>query len=264
MKRMGMALLLAGLSGFSAMGYGENLSGVCMVSRSHNSLRNLDTADLLLHRTGCDNEEHHCGTSENSNIAWSRWSGVSPEALKQEGAVLTGEMRGEAGALRCSGAVHDGILAGKYEFTPNTEFAQKMTALGFDEITTRKQEAFLTLDVTTAWVRQIKDAGVSDLSTNKLMGMKALHVDPEYIRAMSAAGYPELRASKLTEMKAVGVTPERAAEAKSLGFNPSEQELIQMCIFKIDRPFVERMRSKGLNDLTLAKLIKVKIFKLEE
>ena len=37
-----------------------------------------------------------------------------------------------------------------------------------------------------------------------------------------------------------------------------------MSIFKIDRPFVERMRAKGLNDLTLAKLIQVKIFKLED
>ncbi|ADV82194.1 hypothetical protein [Terriglobus saanensis] len=264
MKRMGMALLLVGLSGVSTIGYGETLSGLCMVSSAHNVVRDLDTADLLLHRTGCDNEEYHCGNSENSNIAWSRWSGVSPEALRQEGAVLTAEMKGEAGALRCSGTVHEGILAGKYEFTPNAEFVQKMAAMGFDEITTRKQEGFLTLDVTTGWVRQVKDAGVTELSTNKLMGLRALHVDPEYIRAMAAAGYPELRANKLTEMKAVGVTPEKAAEAKSLGFNPSEQELIQMSIFKIDRPFVERMRSKGLNDLTLAKLIKVKIFKLEE
>jgi hypothetical protein len=81
---------------------------------------------------------------------------------------------------------------------------------------------------------------------------------------MSEAGYPELRAGKLTEMKAVGVTPEKAREAKALGFQPTEQELIQMSIFKVDRPFVERMRARGLTNLTLDKLIKVKIFKLED
>jgi hypothetical protein len=35
-------------------------------------------------------------------------------------------------------------------------------------------------------------------------------------------------------------------------------------IFKIDRPFVERMRARGLKDLTVASLIKIKIFKLED
>jgi len=64
-------------------------------------------------------------------------------------------------------------------------------------------------------------------------------------------------------MKAVGVTPEKVQEAKSLGFQPSEQDLIQMAVFKIDRPFVERMRARGLNDLTLKKLIQIKIFKLD-
>jgi hypothetical protein len=110
----------------------------------------------------------------------------------------------------------------------------------------------------------MKDDGVTELTTGKLMGLRALHVDHDYVRGMAAAGYPELRAGKLTEMKAVGVTPEKAQEAKALGFQPTEQELIQMSIFKIDRPFVERMRAKGLTDLTVAKLIKVKIFKLDE
>jgi hypothetical protein len=106
--------------------------------------------------------------------------------------------------------------------------------------------------------------GVTELSANKLSGLRALHVDADYIHEMAAAGYPELRAGKLTEMKAVGVTPEKAHEAKAMGFQPTEQELIQMSIFKIDRPFVERMRARGLNDMTLAKLIKIKIFKLED
>jgi hypothetical protein len=173
-------------------------------------------------------------------------------------------MNADAGDLVCSGSVHDGVLSGRYQFTPNEGFRTEMASMGFDEITPRKQLGFLMLDVTTAWVKEMKALGVTDLSTGKLMGLRALHVDPEYIRAMSAAGYPELRAGKLTEMKAVGVTPEKAREAKSLGFAPTEQELVQMCIFHIDRPFVEKMRARGLNDLTLEKLIKIKIFKVDE
>lgn len=260
MKRILAAMLFAG---FAMTAYGETLSGLCMISAAHNQVRNTDTAEVLLRRSDCG-EEGHCGTSDNSNIAWSRWAGVSPEQLQQEGTQLHARMNGEPGELSCSGVVHEGVLAGKYEFVPSSMFLQKMSAMGFDGITTQKQEGFLLLDVTTAWVKEIKEAGVTEISTNKLMGMRALHVDPDYIHAMSAAGYPELRANKLIEMKAVGVTPEKVQEAKSLGFHPSEQELIQMSIFKIDRPFVERMRAKGLNDLSLAKLIQVKIFKLDD
>jgi hypothetical protein len=205
-----------------------------------------------------------CSMSSDSNMPWSRWAGVSAAALKQDGAELNAHLMGEAGDMRCFGVAHDGILTGRYEFTANPAFVSAMSSMGFTEMSPSKQQGFLMLDVNTAWVRQMKDAGVTEMTTSKLMGLRALHVDASYVKAMADAGYRELRASKLTEMKAVGVTPEKAREAKALGFQPSEQELIQMSIFKIDRPFVEKMRSKGLTDLTLAKLIKVKIFKVDE
>jgi hypothetical protein len=257
MKMLLTTLLMAG---FATAGCAETLSGLCMVSASHDK----DAAEVVFRSGDCSDDGHNCSMSNNSDIAWARWTGVSPEALKQDGAQLNGLMNGEAGDLRCSGTVHDGVLSGKYNFTPNPAFVQKMASMGFNEITPRKQEGFLMLDVTTLWVQQMKDAGVTEITTNKLMGLRALHVDQSYIRGMSEAGYPELRAGKLTEMKAVGVTPEKAREAKALGFQPTEQELIEMSIFKVDRPFVERMRARGLTDLTLAKLIKVKIFKLDD
>lgn len=260
MKRFLAAAILAGVS--AATGYAQTMKGLCMVSASAYKPEN---AEVMFRSSDCSAPElHSCNNSDNSNIAWTRWTGVSLEALSHENAQLNAKMIGEAGTVSCSGTVHDGVLAGRYEFTPSPDFVRKMATMGFEDITPSKQQGFVMLDVTTAWVQQIKDLGVTELNTNKLMGLRALHVDAAYIHAMADAGYPELRANKLTEMKAVGVTPEKAREAKAMGFNPSEQELIQMSIFKVDRPFVERMRAKGLKDLTLASLIKVKIFKLDD
>ncbi len=257
MRALLMTALLAGLT---AVGQAEVLSGLCMVSASHNK----DAAEVDFRGGECGEDGRKCSLSNSSNIAWSRWTGVSSDALKQEGAQLNGRMHGEPGDLTCSGTVHDGVLAGRYEFAPDPAFLLKMAAMGFDEMTPSRQEGFLLLDVSTAWAQQIKDAGVTELTTDRLMGLRALGVDQSYIHAMAVAGYPELGAGKLTEMRAVGVTPDRAREAKSLGFQPTAEELIQMCVFKIDRPFVERMRARGLTDLTLAKLIKIKIFKLDD
>jgi hypothetical protein len=120
------------------------------------------------------------------------------------------------------------------------------------------------LDVTTEWVRQMRDAGVTEMTAQNLMGLKALKVDPTYVKAMAAAGYPEMRAQKLTSMKAVGVSPEKVQAVKAMGFSPTQEELIQMSVFKIDAPFVQRMKARGFQNLTIAQLIKIKVFKLDE
>jgi hypothetical protein len=120
------------------------------------------------------------------------------------------------------------------------------------------------LDVTTAWAKEMKDAGVTEVTAEKLMGLKALKVDAAYVKAMAAAGYPELRANRLTGMKAVGVSPEKVQAVRAMGYSPTQEELIQMSVLKIDAPFVERMKARGFQSLTIAQLVKIKVFKLDE
>jgi hypothetical protein len=241
----------------------QTMSGLCMIAASQ-SADKPPAMQLMLSESNCEKTSENCMEMSRSNLEWKRWSGISPQSLQEEGSQVSAHMTGDAGDFVCDGIVHDATLAGRFRFNANPTFPASMVAIGFDGITPHKQLSFLMLDVNMAWAKQMQSLGVTDLSTNKLISLRALHVDADYIHAMAAAGYPELRANKLTEMKAVGVTPEKAREAKAMGFEPTEQELIQMSIFKIDKPFVDRMRARGLNDLTLAKLIKIKIFKLEE
>jgi hypothetical protein len=65
-------------------------------------------------------------------------------------------------------------------------------------------------------------------------------------------------------MKAVGVTPEKVRSVRAMGFTPTQEELIQMSVFKIDAPFVERMKARGFKSLTIAQLVQIKVFKLDE
>jgi hypothetical protein len=241
----------------------QTMSGLCMIAASQ-SADKPPGMQMMLSESNCDRNNESCMETSRSSIDWKSWTGITPQSLQEEGSQVSARMTGDAGDFVCEGVVHDATIEGRFHFNASPSFPASMAAMGFDGITPRKQLSFLMLDVSMAWVKQMQSLGLSDLSTNKLISLRALHVDADYIHAMAAAGYPELRANKLTEMKAVGVTPEKAREAKAMGFEPTEQELIQMSIFKIDKPFVDRMRARGLNDLTLAKLIKIKIFKLEE
>jgi hypothetical protein len=206
----------------------------------------------------------HCHQSSNSDMLWSKWTGVTPQDLEHEGAAVDARMKAEAGEMRCVGTVHDAAMRGTYSFTPDAGFAKRMEAMGFDDQTPDRLQGYAMLDVTTEWVKQMKDAGVTEMTASKLMGLKALKVDPAYVKAMAAAGYPELRANKLTSMKAVGVNPEKVQAVKAMGFSPTQEELIQMCVFKIDAPFIERMKARGFQNLTIAQLVKIKVFKLDE
>lgn len=199
-----------------------------------------------------------------SDMAWSRWAGVAPGDLEREGAALDARMRADAGEMRCVGTVHGGALRGEYTFTPDEEFRRRMEALGFAGVTTSRQQGYVMLDVSLAWVRAMKDAGVKEMTTENLMGLRALDVSPDYVRGMARAGYPELRAERLTAMRAVGVTPEKVASVRALGYSPTEDELIQMSVFKVDAAFVQRMKGRGFHDPTIAELLKIKIFKLDE
>jgi hypothetical protein len=205
----------------------------------------------------------HC-SSGSSEMLWSKWSGITPADLQQEGAHVDARMKAESGEMRCVGTIHAGALEGEYSFTPDEQFRQRMEVMGFNDLTTETMQGYAMLDVTTGWVRGMRDAGVKGLTAQKLMGLRALRVDLPYVQGMAAAGYPELQADKLTGMKAVGVSPEKVEAVRKMGYMPTEEELIQLSVFKIDAPFVERMKSRGFKNITIAQLVQIKVFKLDE
>ena len=53
-------------------------------------------------------------------------------------------------------------------------------------------------------------------------------------------------------------------QIRALGYEPTLDQLVEMRIFKVTPEFIERMRARGLNDLTISKLVQIRIFKLDE
>ncbi|HEX3941615.1 MAG TPA: hypothetical protein VHX11_09055 [Acidobacteriaceae bacterium] len=199
-----------------------------------------------------------------SDMQWGRWSGVTPSDLQREGVTVDARMKADAGEIRCMGTVHEAVLQGAYSFTPSAQFAREMEALGFENQTPERLQNYAMLGVTTAWVKEMQDAGGREITAGDLMALRALKVDPTYVRGMAAAGYPELKAERLISMKAVGVSPEKVQQLRAMGYSPTEEEMIQMGVLKIDASFVARMKARGLQNLTIRKLIQIRIFKLAD
>jgi hypothetical protein len=255
---MRQILVLGLMLGFCATAAVADTTGTCSIRAGRTEAKmsfSSERGDCAA-RHGC-----HEGSSD---MLWSKWSGITPLDLEREGATVDARMKAESGEMRCAGTVHKAALRGTYSFTPDEGFVKRMEAMGFADLTPDRLEGYAMLDVTTEWVQEMKDAGVTEMTAQKLMGLKALKVDAAYVKGMAAAGYPELRANKLTSMKAVGVSPEKVQAVRAMGYSPTQEELIQMSVFKIDAPFVERMRARGFKNLTIAQLVKIKVFKLDE
>jgi hypothetical protein len=212
---------------------------------------------------GSCSTDHQCDEN-NSSMAWSRWTGIVPADLSREGAAVDARMKADAGEMRCKGTVHGAAMRGTFSFAPDLEFAKRMNAMGFDQQTPKQLLDYALIDVTTAWVMDMKSAGVQGMTAQNLMGLRALGVDRAFVNEMAAAGYSELRSEKLTSMKAVGVSPEKVHAIRAMGYSPTEDELIEMSVFKIDAPFVNRMKARGFPNLTISQLVKIKVFKLDE
>jgi hypothetical protein len=89
-------------------------------------------------------------------------------------------------------------------------------------------------------------------------------VDKAYVAELGALGYGKPDADKLIALKVQGVNAEEVRQIRDLGYHPTLDELIQIRIFHITPEFIRSMKARGFNDLTIAKLVQIKIFKLDE
>jgi hypothetical protein len=223
-----------------------------------------EPAKLSLHvdRGNCQGDRH-CGSSF-SNESISRFTGVSQADLAREGARLTATLTAEAGTFTCTGTVHNQELSGDAAFTPDSAFVDRMAQLGFTGYDAEKLQAYAFVNVESAYARSLQQAGIRGITIDNLIALRIFNVDPAYAQSFTALGYNLPDADKLIAMRVQKVDAEEARQLRSLGYRPTLDELIQARIFHITPDFIHRMQDRGLKNLTIAKLVQIRIFKLAE
>lgn len=237
----------------------ETLRGSCSIAASDQA----DRVRFRLESGTCNDGRGHCNTN-NSDIALSSFSGFSTADLAREGDHLDAVITAEAGKLTCSGTVHDKTLTGNFTFVPDTNFVSHMQQMGFTGFDSNKLEAYTLFHIETTWIKSLQAAGVGNMDVDNLIALRIFKVDAGYVKDMSALGFPNLPAGKLIAFKVHGVNPDEVKQYRALGYQPTSDELIQMRIFKITPDFIHRMKARDLHDLTIAKLVQIKIFDLAE
>jgi hypothetical protein len=205
----------------------------------------------------------HCG-SNFSHESMDRFTGIASADLDREGAHLTATLAAEAGTFTCTGSVHDQALNGEALFTPDSAFVDRMAQLGFTGYDSRKLEAYALLDVTSDFARSLQQAHIQGLTTDNLIALHIFHINPEYAQEFVTLGYEQPDADKLIALKVQGVNAEEVRQIRALGYQPDLDELIQIRIFHITPDFIHRMQDRGFKNLTISKLVQIRIFKLAD
>jgi hypothetical protein len=207
--------------------------------------------------------DHNCD-SNFSDDSINRFTGFNASDLSREGAQLTATLNADAGVFTCAGTVHDGALAGSSTFTPNEDFVARMNRMGFTGYNSEKLQTYALLDVQSAWVESLKNAHVNGMNADNVIALRIFRIDPAYVSGLTSLGYGVPDADKLIALKVQGVNAEEVRKIRDLGYKPTLDDLIQIRIFHITPEFIRNMQARGFHDLTIAKLVQIKIFKLDE
>ncbi len=234
------------------------LHAKCAITRSEDAGK----FSLHINDTDCP-EDRHCG-SNFSNEGINRFTGITIADLDRDGAKLTATLAAEAGTFTCTGVVHDQELYGDALFTPDSTFVDRMGKLGFTGYDSRKLQAYAFLDVTSDFARSLQQANIRGVTTDNLIALRIFKIDPAYAQAFVSMGYEQPDADKLIGLKVQGVNADEVKQIRALGYQPSLDDLIQIRIFKITPDFIHRMQDRGFKNLTIAKLVQIRIFKLAE
>ncbi len=222
----------------------------------------LGKLSLQVDKGECEGERH-CGNNF-SNESMTRFTGITLADLGRDGANLTATLAAEAGTFTCSGTVRNAELEGKAVFTPDDAFVEKMGRMGFSGYDSEKLMAYAFIGVDSAWAESMQHTGVHGITVDNLLALKIFKIDPGYVHSITALGYDLPNADQLVGLKVQGVNAEEVRQIRALGYKPTIDELVQIRIFHITPEFIQRMQERGLKNLTIAKLVQIRIFKLDE
>ena len=152
----------------------------------------------------------------------------------------------------------DKLIAMKIQdVTP--EYAQAMANVGFGKPSADELIACKVQGVTPEYIAQIKQQGLEVNSLHDAISYHIFGVTPDFAAGMKAAGFPSLTSKQLLAMRVQGVTPEYAKEIRQRFPNATADDVVKTRIFNIDAAFIAAAEKHGLTNLSLEKLVKLRI-----
>jgi beta-lactamase regulating signal transducer with metallopeptidase domain len=152
----------------------------------------------------------------------------------------------------------DKLIAMKIQnITP--EYARQMGQLGFGKLSADDLIACKIHGVSPEAIAEFKKQGLEVKSIQDAISYRIFEVTPQFLEGMKAAGFKDLDSKKLVALRVQGVTPEYARSIAQQYPGATVDDVIKTRIFKIDADFIAEAKKHGFNNLSLEKLVQLRI-----
>ena len=169
----------------------------------------------------------------------------------------------EAGTIECIGAFTNGRGSGTFVFTPNQAFVSGMQSRGYN-LSDEKQFVSATLDLTLAFVDDLKSTGFADLSLEDLFKARIFNITSKFVAEMKATGFPNLDMEDLVKARIFKIDADYVRQVKEMGFESKSIEgLVKLRIFKVTPEFLAVLKNEGFTNLSSEEVVKFRIFNID-
>lgn len=139
------------------------------------------------------------------------------------------------------------------------EYARSMASAGFGKPSADDLIACKMQQITPEYIAQLKQQGLEVNSLQDAISYHMFQVTPEFVAGMKAAGFNGLTAKQLLAMRVQGITPDYAREIKKRFPSATGEDVIKTRIFRIDSTFIAHAEKHGFKNLSLDKLVQLRI-----
>jgi putative heme iron utilization protein len=139
------------------------------------------------------------------------------------------------------------------------EYAAAMNKLDFGKLSADELVSCKIQGVSPDVIAEMKRQGLEVKTVHDAISYKIFSVTPEFIAGMKAAGFNNLNSKQLVSLRVQGVTPEYARSITQQYPGATVDDIVKTKIFNIDGDFIASAKAHGFNNLTLDKLVKLRI-----
>ena len=152
----------------------------------------------------------------------------------------------------------DKLIAMKIQnVTP--EYARAMAQVGFGKPSADDLIACKIHGVSPEAIAEFKKQGLEVKSLQDAISYRIFQVTPEFVAGMKAAGFKDLSSEHLLALRVQGVTPEYARMIAQQYPGATVEDVVKTRIFKIDADFIAQAKKHGFSNLSLDKLVQLRI-----
>ncbi len=195
-----------------------------------------------------------------SSYSYDELQGLSREQV--ENGSVSFRLTREAGTIVCEGSFVNGKGSGTFTFTPAPAYVSGMQTRGYP-LSDEKLFVSTTLDVTLAFVDDLRSAGFADLSFDDVVKARIFKITPQFIAEMKATGFPELGMEELVKARIFKIDADYVRQVNAMGFAEKDFEnLVKFRIFKVTPEFLSELKAEGLTALSSEDVVKFSIFNI--